>query len=195
MTDDIKTNTSFFPPIPHGRLLYCWQRDRQWCIQDHLASAGQGQGQNVISFNTGEGFLWQAGRFSWAAGKSPSSEPCPQLQNLLLWPAFAVTCSGWGNGGYLLPSVLLLPIFLSFLLDFVFESFTFILQWYPLFKFLFLRDAAILYVHATKLWQEIGVYRKSPKILLVLHEKINKTQNFFSKWGMRATNSCKSVWF
>lgn len=37
--------------------------------------------------------------FSWAAGKPPSSEPCHQLQNLLLCPAFAVTCSGWGDGG------------------------------------------------------------------------------------------------
>lgn len=99
MTGHIKTNTSFFAPIPHGRLLYCWQRDRQWCIQNHLASAGQGQGQSVISLNTGEGFLCQAGRFSWAAGKSPSSEPCHKLQNLLLCPAFAVTCGGWGNGG------------------------------------------------------------------------------------------------
>lgn len=40
-----------------------------------------------------------------------------------------------------------------------------------------------------KLWQEAGVDRKGLKMMLVLHEKINKTQNFFSKQGMRTTTA------
>lgn len=152
---------------------------------------------SVISLNTGEGFLCQAGCFSRAAGKSPSSKPCHQLQNLLLRPAFAETCSGWGDGGcYLLSFCVTTAYFLFFFV-----------------RFLCLRALHLLFNDTPYLnssssemqmfcmsrqgncdkWLEyIG---KALKILRVLHEKINKTQNFFSKQGLRRTNSCKSVWF
>lgn len=90
-----------FSPIPHGRLLYCWRRDRQWCIRITLHCkcwAGLGPEPSLLGGRAGlcmPGWMllscWNISQ-QWAGitGSRTWGMFCP---------AFAVLRSGWGNGG------------------------------------------------------------------------------------------------
>lgn len=149
----------FFPPIPHGQLLYCWRRDRQWGIQDHLALQA---GDRLLSPRA-----W--GRLCVPAWVLllvwPQSLPAVS-QRRWLWDLGNVLSNlccvaRWMREQRMSPGPLYchyFPFFKSFVFKRRVNCFALTLQWYFVpFKFPFLRDANILHVQAVKLWQVAGI--------------------------------------
>lgn len=157
MTDHIKTNISFFPSIPHGRLLHAGKETGNDASRVTLQVLGRAKDRVSPLSTQGRAFCARLDTSPELLENLPAANHVTSCRirssvQPLLWHAVSegVEVVTWA-------SVLSLPLFLSLLLDFVFESFTFTLQWYSLFKFLFLKDAAILYVQDMKLWQVAGV--------------------------------------
>lgn len=169
----------FFPSIPHGRLLCCWQRDRHWCNQHLLTLQVLGRtGDRVLSpWTQGRALCAGLGAFPELAGASPSSG-CRTQENILSSLCCAVQ---WVREWKVSPGPPYYHYLFSFCYNLVFmrrvNCFELTFQW-NLFscKFPFLGDSAILYVQTVKLRQVARVYR-NPKVLLVLRDsRTNKTR-------------------